>query len=133
MALGVKASGQKILTSIDNLDFFDLKTYMADFGADLLFGQGIVITSESEEIKKFLTNFTKKNKFDDFMLAVAFNVNYYGRVVMTIDKSVNGEFAVSYATPELMQDVSMIEITPFKAVLLKQKVVGQRVFYQREI
>lgn len=76
MALGVITKGSKVLAKIDDLDFFDAKTVLAQFGAELLFGQGIVINSENEEIKRFLQKITKKEKFDDLLLDIAEQVNY---------------------------------------------------------
>lgn len=132
MPIGIISNGKKMLTRVDDLDFFDVKRFQAKFGADILFGQGIVVNSEKDEIKTFLQKTIKANRFDDLMLNIAEEVNYWGRVVLTIDKTINGEFLFSFATPELLQNVSKIEITPFKAVLLKRKVVGLRVFFQRE-
>lgn len=132
MSIGVQTNGRAVISQIDSLDFFDAKRFMSNLGADLLFGQGIVVNSENEEIKKFLQRQIRFNKFDDLMLNIAEEVNYHGRVVLTIDKTKTGDFLFSFATPELLQNVSKIEITPFKATLLKRKVVGMQVFFQRE-
>lgn len=133
MALGVITKGSKVLAKIDEINFFDAKTVLAQFGAELLFGQGIVINSDNEKIKNFLQKTIKKNKFDDLMLDIAEQVNYWGRVILTIDRSETGEFVFSYATPELMQIIDKIEITPFSAKIMKRKVVGNRIFFVNEI
>ncbi len=73
---GINTPGQNIIGSIENLTFFDIKRYMAEFGAKQLFGQGMTITSDNEEIKKFLNDIKAVNKFDDLMLQVAEDTNY---------------------------------------------------------
>lgn len=133
MAIGITTNGTKLITRIDEVDFFDPKRFMAKLGADLLFGQGIVVNSENEAIKKFLQTTLKVNKFDDLMLNIAEETNYYGRTILTVDKTKSGDFMFSFATPELLQNVAKVEITPFAATLLKRKVVGLTVFFQREV
>lgn len=133
MALGVISNGSAVLSKVDQLDFIDVKRWAANLGAYSLFGQGIIVNSEKTEVKKFLQDTLNANKFDDLMIAIAEEVNYWGRVVLTIDKTKNGNFIFSYATPELFQNVAKIEITPFYAKLLKRKVVGMQVFFIEEV
>lgn len=133
MAIGITSNGKKMITHIDGIDFFDPKRFMSKLGADLLFGQGIVVNSDNPEVKTFLQKTLKTNKFDDLMLNIAEETNYWGRTVLTIDKTKTGDFLFSFATPELLQNVAKIEITPFQAILLKRKVVGLTVFFQREV
>lgn len=129
---GTIQNGTPIIGNVDAVDFFDIKQFMSQRGADLLFGQGFTITSDKDEITKFLNDIKEMNQLDDLMLQVAKDTNYYGRTILTIDKTKTNDFIISFANNELFQNVAKFEITPFYARLLKRKVIGVQVFYINE-
>lgn len=130
--IGTKNNGTALLGDINEIDFIDAKRMQAIFGADSLFGQGVVINSENDTIKKALTNFANENKLDELLLQAEEDAQYGGRVVITIDKAKSGKLWLSYVNNELLQNVLRFEITPFGAILMKKKVIGLQTFFITE-
>lgn len=123
----------KMIKSIDELDFINLRSIQAHLSASLLFGQGATPQSDNKEIQKYLNNFWQNNKMNDRLYQLAYDTAFWGGVICTIDRSENGMLWLSHATPEILQIVSKIDITPFRAEIMKKRVVGAQIFYIREI
>ncbi len=132
--IGGLDQAQKIGTKVDleNTNFVDVKKWESKYAADLLCGQGVTIESENEGIETFLKDTLKRNNFDDLMLQMTDDCNYYGRIIVVVEK--RGEhFYFNYVTPELFQNVSKFEIDEFRAEILNRKVIGLQTFFCREI
>lgn len=134
MPVGIDNRGQRALTRIDDINFFDIKMFASKRGSDLCFGQGITATvKDNEEAQKWLNHTLKTNRFDSLIQQIGTDTLYWGGIILTINKSINDEFSFSFATPELLQIVENIEITPYKAKLMLRKVVGLKIFIVNEI
>lgn len=132
MSIGINNGGNPALTRLNEITLFDAKSFMCHRGANYLFGQGTVFNSKVPAVKKFIDEVNKLNRLDGLMLQIAYETLYHGGVVMTINRTKTGKFLFSFATPELLQNVSQIEITPFYARLMLRKVVGLKTFIVNE-
>lgn len=133
MALGLIWNNETSKNNKENVLFFDIKRFMADKGADMEIGNGVVLDSENPQVKKYLKDFARDNDLNNFLRAAVEDRKYFGRVLITIDKTKTGDFRLSYATPELLQKVYKMDITPFMAKIMKRKVIGDQVWFITEI
>lgn len=132
MALGFNDKGKQIIGRIDEIDFIDVNSVASYRISQKVAGQGIVFNSEKEAIKTFLDEVKKDNNFDDLIADIVYQMAFWGRIVLTIDKTKGGKFLFTYATPELLQDVGKIEVKETYAKLMKRKVFGLRIFFITE-
>lgn len=130
MPLGIENKGKPSLQRIDDINFFDIKRYAAKRGSDMLFGQGVnVKIKDNEEAQTFINKLLKINRFDALMQNIGTESLYWGGTILTINKTKSDDFIFSFATPELLQIVNNIEITPTSARLMLRKVIGLKVFF----
>lgn len=121
-----------VIYNAQTMDFFDAKLFQSQYASQLLFGQGIKFNSEDEEIKKYFGRLDKLNKFDDLLQQTAQAASYYGRAVWTIDKTYTGDFIISLIGDDLFQNIEKFEVTPFRAILMRRKVIGMNIYYITE-
>lgn len=132
MAWAFNDGGKSAITQVKDINFIDIKTWTSQEVAKTIFGQGLTVNSENDSVQKFLNEFMKKTRFDGLMLQAAEAISYWGGVVLMINKNESGEFNINIATPELMQIVEEIDITPYFAKLMVKRVMGLKVYYITE-
>lgn len=123
----------KLIKKVDEIDFINLRAIQAHLSASLLFGQGATPQADNEKLQNYLNDFWEVNKMNDRLYQMAYDASFWGGLVATIDRTESGNLLLSHATPELFQIVVKIEVTPFAAELMKKRIVGNQIFYVREI
>lgn len=112
--------------------YVNIRQVLAKYASETLCGQGITIQTEDEELKKTLEKIAKNNLFSDLLINATQYASLYGRVIFKLIKQKDDNIIIELATPEIYQNVSMIDITPIRAKIMQRYVIGELVYIVNE-
>lgn len=110
----------------------DIRDQVARKAARLLFGQGLNLSSENEEINKFLNKIKISSKIDNILYANEKMLSKYGRTIITLDKTKTGEYRFAFVDPRITSKVGRAYVDEVSAVIWKRINHDDRMYWIKE-
>lgn len=113
-------------------NYWDGEHTIATHAASLLLGNGVQLTSETEETENFLNKVFDLNEINVFLYSLTYWLSIKGRVIATVSKNKAGKYLLEIAKPDWVNSLAKIHITPKLAILYKKTVISNNMFIIRE-
>lgn len=97
----------------------DFPQIIAEKQARKLFGRGIVINAEDENVLNFLNEFIEVNRLHEQLITIEELCSLFGQVIITLDKYPNSVPRIAYADPYMLSRVGKFHITEKSASVFK--------------
>lgn len=118
----------------NKLQYINLKRMIGKHATSLLWGNGFNISSENEDINKFLVEWVKKIRLQYIMEIneEILSTYPYGRSIITIDKTKGGDIKLTIADPYITNKVGRVFVDEELAVIWKRFNLDDKMYWIKQ-